>query len=174
MERSRAFPAGGINVWHSRAACPMFEVLVYLFEKYYQNEVWSDQDALARSLTAAGFENEHIHDALDWLRGLGSPGEEPFPVEFDRRDSFRGWNNDELSKLATSSRGFIVFLESAGVLTPGLRELIIERAMAVEDATVELGKLKVIVLMVLWTRQGNVDTLVLEELLPEGGPRQIH
>ena len=32
----------------------------------------------------------------------------------------------------------------------------------------------VIVLMVLWTRRGNVDTLILEELLPEGGPRHIH
>jgi Smg protein len=152
----------------------MFEVLVYLFEKYYQSDGWSDDDAVARSLTAAGFDNEHIHDALDWLRSLGGPGEESFPVEFDCRDSFRGWNDDELAKLATASRGFIAFLESAGVLTPGLRELIIERAMAVEDDTVELGKLKVIVLMVLWTRHGSVDTLVLEELLPEGGPRQIH
>jgi Smg protein len=152
----------------------MFEVLVYLFEKYYQTDAWSDQDALARSLSEAGFENEHIHDALDWLRGLGNANEEPLPVEFDRRDSFRGWSDEELAKLATSSRGFITFLESAGVLTPGLRELIIERAMAVEDNTVELGKLKVIVLMVLWTRHGSVDTLVLEELLPEGSPRQIH
>jgi Smg protein len=152
----------------------MFEVLVYLFEKYYQTDTWSDQDALARSLTAAGFENEQIHDALDWLRGLGAPGEETFPAEFDRRDSFRGWSDEELAKLATSSRGFIAFLESAKVLTPGLRELIIERAMAVEEDTVELGKLKVIILMVLWTRHGSVDTLVLEELLPEGSPRQIH
>ena len=60
------------------------------------------------------------------------------------------------------------------MLSPSLRELIIDRAMAVEDERVELDKLKVIVLMVLWTRRGNVDTLILEELLPEGGPRHIH
>jgi hypothetical protein len=32
----------------------------------------------------------------------------------------------------------------------------------------------VIALMVLWARRGSVDTLILEELLPEGGPRHIH
>ena len=43
------------------------------------------------------------------------------------------------------------------MLTPSLRELIIDRAMAVEDERVELDKLKVIVLMVLWTRRGTSD-----------------
>jgi len=28
--------------------------------------------------------------------------------------------------------------------------------------------------MVLWTRHGNVDTLVLEELLPDGTDRYVH
>ena len=79
-----------------------------------------------------------------------------------------------MAKLATESRGFLAFLESAHVLTPPLRELIIDRAMALEDEVVELDEFKVIVLMVLWTRRGDVDTLVLEELLPEGGPRHIH
>jgi uncharacterized protein Smg (DUF494 family) len=46
--------------------------------------------------------------------------------------------------------------------------------MAIEDEVVELDKLKVITLMVLWARRGSVDTLILEELLPEGGPRHIH
>jgi len=37
-----------------------------------------------------------------------------------------------------------------------------------------LDKLKVIVLMVLWTRRGNVDALVLDELIPDGEKRQVH
>jgi uncharacterized protein Smg (DUF494 family) len=39
---------------------------------------------------------------------------------------------------------------------------------------VELDKMKIIVLMVLWTRQGDVDTLVLEELLPDAAQRHVH
>ena len=152
----------------------MFDILVYLFENYYQNESWPERDALAQKLTAAGFENGDISDALDWLRALARLDAESFPEAFDQGDGFRAFTAPELEKLSTESRGFIAFLESARVLTPSLRELIIDRAMAVEDDAVELDKLKVIVLMVLWTRRGNVDTLILEELLPEGGPRHIH
>lgn len=152
----------------------MFDILVYLFENYYQNESWPERDALAQKLTAAGFENDDISDALDWLRALARLDTEPFPEAFDQGDGFRAFTGAEIEKLSTGSRGFIAFLESARVLTPSLRELIIDRAMAVEADTVDLGKLKVIVLMVLWTRRGNVDTLILEELLPEGGPRHIH
>ena len=66
------------------------------------------------------------------------------------------------------------FLESAKILTPLLRELIIERAMALPSETVGPDKLKVIVLMVLWTRRGNVDALVLDELIPDAESRQVH
>ena len=40
----------------------MFDVLVYLFENYYQAEGYPDQDTLSRKLHAAGFENEDIGD----------------------------------------------------------------------------------------------------------------
>lgn len=152
----------------------MFEVLVYLFESYYHHEAYPDQDTLARKLTAAGFEDDDIHDALDWLKELANKQGEPFPEHFELGSSFRSFTEEESAKLSADSRGFLAFLESAGVLSPPLREIIIERAMALGERTVALEKFKVIVLMVLWTRGGDVDTLILEELLPEGGPRYIH
>jgi Smg protein len=152
----------------------MFEILVYLFENYYQGEPCPDPDTLARKLTDAGFGDEDITDALDWLRQLAPPPAEPYPEAFELCDAFRAHTNAELAKLSTGSRGFITFLESAGVVTAPLRELIIDRAMALPDDVVDLEKLKVIVLMVLWARRGDVDTLILEELLPEGGPRHVH
>lgn len=152
----------------------MFEILVFLFENYYQSEPCPDQDTLARKLTAAGFGNEDIHDALDWLKDLSSPPEVAFAEAFELCDAFRAHTGEEIAKLSTDSRGFLAFLDSARVLTPPLRELIIDRAMALPDDVVELDQFKVIVLMVLWTRRGDVDTLILEELLPEGGPRHVH
>ena len=76
--------------------------------------------------------------------------------------------------MSLESRGFIAFLEGAKILTPLLRELIIERGMALPNDVVGLDKLKVIVLMVLWTRRGNVDALILDELIPDGEKRQTH
>ena len=154
----------------------MFNVLVYLFENYYQAEGYPDQDTLARKLTAAGFENDEISEALDWLRALVEPDEEPRQAlqSIDTQDSFRAYSKTELALLGVESLGFLTFLESAGVVTPTLRETIIDRALALETEPVALEEFKVIVLMVLWTRRGDVDTLILEELLPDGAPRYVH
>ena len=152
----------------------MFEVLVYLFENYYHTESYPDSDTLSRKLSAAGFESDDISSALDWLRGLTVQGDNPLPESLDASQSQRAFTAAETDKLATEARGFLAFLESAGILTPVLREMIIERAMALGGDNVGLGKLKVIVLMVLWTRRGSVDTLILDELLPDGEKRQMH
>jgi len=153
----------------------MFEVLVYLFENYYHAENAPDQGALTRRLSAAGFESEDIHNALDWLRGLAEENpEHVLDEEFDTHNSFRAYSDVERTKLSKANWGFLMFLESAGVVTPVLRELILERALALRDEPVPRDKFKVIVLMVLWTRQGDVDSLILEELLPDGEPRYVH
>jgi|SRR5579864_2891188 len=153
----------------------MFEILVYLFETYYAADEYPDQETVTRKLTQAGFENRDIHNALEWLRNLASETEPA--AEFgavQRTPTIRIYSRSELSKLSVKARGFMAFLENAGVLTPGLRELIIERAMATAHDVVALEDIKVIALMVLWTREGSVDTLVLDELLPNGEPRNLH
>jgi Smg protein len=152
----------------------MFDVLVYLFENYYQAEGYPDNDTLSRKLHAAGFENEDISEALDWLNGLTRFNDRDLPSELDSSRSHRAYTNDEMAKLSTEGRGFIVFLESARVLSPLLREVILERAMALSEDVVGLEKLKVIALMVLWARKGSVDTLILDELLPDGEKPQMH
>jgi Smg protein len=40
--------------------------------------------------------------------------------------------------------------------------------LAVRESPVSLAKLKVIVLMVLWSQQADIDVLMLEELLDDG------
>jgi Smg protein len=68
----------------------------------------------------------------------------------------------------------VQFLETAGILNPLCREIILERAMALDDKVVTLDKIKVIVLMVLWTQRQNMSTLILEELLADGRPAHMH
>src|SRR3972149_5984551 len=112
----------------------MFDVLVYLFENYYQAEGYPDQDTLSRKLHAAGFENEDISEALDWLNGLARFNDNVLPPTLETSASQRAYTNNELDKLSTEGRGFLVFLESARVLSPVLREVILERAMALPEA----------------------------------------
>jgi Smg protein len=152
----------------------MFEVLVYLFETYYAAEEAPDQDTLSRKLSAAGFPSDDITDALDWLRDLAEVDEAKANPDLDRSRGTRVFSRTECAKLSAEARGFLLFLEDAEVLTPTVREVIIERALALEAEPVSLEQFKVIVLMVLWTRQGDLDSLVLEELLPDEEPRSVH
>lgn len=152
----------------------MIEVLVYLFENYYQSANYPDHNTLSRKLHAAGFENEVISVALDWLNGLSRWKASSLPEALDASSSHRIYALAEQEKLSAQARGFLAFLESARILSPLLRESIIERAMAIEEEAVGLDKFKIIVLIVLWAQRGNVDALILDELLPEGEKRQMH
>ena len=143
----------------------MFDILVYLFETYHQPGACPAPSVLARKLSAAGFEQEDISAALEWLSGLERLAEEEGRPAGAR--SLRLYCAAELLKLPAQCLGFLIFLENAGAIDAMLREMIIERAMVLPEATVSLGKLKIIVLMVMWRRHHALDTLLLEELLSE-------
>ena len=68
----------------------------------------------------------------------------------------------------------MAFLESAGVLPPAMREMVIDRASAVGDSPLALEDLKVIVLMVFWSLGEEPDALILDELFVAPEERLIH
>ena len=152
----------------------MFDILVYLFENYYHTDLHPDHDVLARKLSAAGFEHDDIADALAWLQGLSAADASTLPACLAQSTGFRVCAESEARKLGVEGRGFLAFLESANVLTPLLREIIIERAMALSEDRVSVEKLKVIVLMVLWNQQHSIDSLILEELLSDRAQLLMH
>jgi Smg protein len=149
----------------------MFDILVYIFETYAQPDTFPGTRALARKLTAVGFEQEEISAALEWLSGLEGEGvahHEPRQVQLAGSAALRVYTAREQLRLPTECRGFLSFLENVGAIDGRLRETIIERALALRDTTVPLGKLKIVALIVLWRRHPAIETidpLLLEELL---------
>lgn len=152
----------------------MFDILVYLFEHYFHADTYPEPEQLALKLSAAGFEDEDISEALQWLDGLQTTDSTHHSLIAPRSSSVRCLGPEEAAKLEPECLGFLVFLESAGVLDPIMRELILERAMALDDHSVTLSRLKIIVLMVLWSRHQAMDTLILEELLSGSEARHLH
>ncbi len=145
----------------------MFDIFVYLFENYIHRDACPAPEQLARRLTDAGFEEEEISEALDWLSGLNQAASAQTPVKAAAADSIRVYVDQELAVLGRKGHSFLVFLESAGVLDSRARELIVDRLTASSDHPMPLSRLKVIVLMVLWSEAQPMDTLVLDELLNE-------
>jgi Smg protein len=86
----------------------------------------------------------------------------------------RIYTDAEREVLDEQAVGFITFLESAGVLAAPLREMVIDRAMAVGSGTMGLEDLKIIVLMVFWSLGEEPDALVLDELFVDPDDRVIH
>lgn len=152
----------------------MFEIFVYLFENYFYVEACPEPDKLARKLSAAGFEEEEISEALEWLSGLQLSVTEERPKIEASAGALRIFDEDEEARLSAECRGFLLFLENAGALDASTREVIIERAMALPPLTLTLPRFKVIVLMVLWSRDASFDTLILEELLCSEEAEDVH
>ncbi|MFX6254414.1 DUF494 family protein, partial [Acinetobacter baumannii] len=70
----------------------------------------------------------------------------------------------------------LTFLDSGKLLNPSQREFVIDRALALGESPMPLDKLKVIVLMVLWSQGEEPDMLIFDELLDdeEDGERTCH
>ena len=115
----------------------MYDILVFLFENCQQAELAYDSERVAKKLSAAGFEDSDISEAMHWLAGvLQAPQgvRDPLP---DARASFRAY---------------------------APRELVIERALAAAGDTLSLEQLKLVVLMVVWNQQTPTSRLLAEDL----------
>ncbi|RYG13354.1 MAG: DUF494 domain-containing protein [Burkholderiales bacterium] len=168
----------------------MFEVLVYVYENYWQGDACPDLHQLSRKLAVAGFEPEEIQAALVWLDGLNTaaqgtqislraaaPDAAAAPgagFQAQSPDSLRVYSVMEQEHLGAETLGFVSFLESSGVLPPHMREIVMDRAMAAPGDPVTLDDLKIIVLMVYWSFGEEPDALVLDELCDDTAHRIAH
>ncbi|MBE0468628.1 MAG: DUF494 domain-containing protein [Methyloprofundus sp.] len=125
----------------------IFDVLIYLFENYMDSDmdIDADTDTLKTELKAAGFNSKNIIRAFEWLDTLAQQ-EEPM---FKSNKNFRVFCAEENQKLDVQCRDFIYFLQRLDILTPITRELVIDRAMAIESDQVSIEKIQWISLIVL-------------------------
>lgn len=163
----------------------MYEVLAYVYETYWGGEDCPGREQLGRRLSSAGFEREEIVSALTWLDGLNTAAQSlvgvtqanqaaDLSLTASSTTGHRVFTARELDHLGANGIAFLLFLEDAGALPMELRELVIERALAVPESPLELGELKVIVMMVYWRTGVAPDALVLDELCDDPAQRIAH
>lgn len=132
----------------------ILDVLLFLFEHYFSDDadLVRDRDSLQNSLLEAGFSPAEIHKAFEWLDELA---EKRPAVASPRVDGpTRLYTLPEYTKLDAEGVGFLMFLEHSAVLNAEQRELVIDRAMALDQDEVDLDDLKWVVLMVLFNQPG--------------------
>ncbi|UCC14077.1 MAG: DUF494 domain-containing protein [Gammaproteobacteria bacterium] len=152
----------------------VLDVLMYLFETYTDadSEPEPDRVALRAELERAGFRSGEIDKALEWLDGLASREEDPAWASPTERAS-RVFNAFEVSRLDATARGYIMYQEQIGILSPDQRELVIDRVMALDSEEIDVEQIKWVVLMVLFSQPGQetayarMEDLVFEDRVSE-------
>ena len=157
----------------------MFDILMYLFENYIHSEaeVMVDHDILTDELTRAGFHQDEIYKALKWLEKLSALQDSdayPYLTRVGNK-SFRIYTEDEMQRIDTLSRGFILFLEQVNVLDFTTREMVIDRVMELDTNHFSIDDLKWVILMVLFNVPGQESAYSqMEDLIFEEAEGPLH
>jgi len=133
----------------------VLELLVYLFEHYMDDDrdQLPDEDTLEDELVQAGFRLPEIRKAFAWLGDLGNLPQTALRPSTD--SALRHYEATEIDRLDLNCRGFLLFLEQNGVLSPASRERVIDRLMALEGDDIGVDHVKWVVLMVLFSDPGE-------------------
>lgn len=157
----------------------MFDILMYLFENYIHSEaeVMVDHDLLTDELTRAGFHQDEIYKALNWLEKLAAlQDDDAYPFFTDTvGKSFRIFTPQEMELLDTECRGFLMFLEQVNVLDFTTREMVIDRVMELDTQYFSMDDLKWVVLMVLFNVPGKENAYSqMEDLIFDEQEGPLH
>jgi Smg protein len=151
----------------------IFDVLMYLFENYMEDEIemLPDSDVIRTELLEAGFESCEVNKAFDWLDSLTLQR----TIKPTVAPAFRIFCPQEIEKLDLECRNLIMFLEQNGILTSASREIVIDRAMALENEEISMEKLKWIVLMVLLSQPDEeIAFSRMEDMVYDLVPAYLH
>lgn len=153
----------------------VFDILMYLFENYYMDDdspVTPDRESVQQELHNAGFPDQEIDRAFNWLEDLATGN--PAPA-MQAEQSLRLFSRHETDRLDTECRGLLLFLEQMGVLNPTSRELVIDRAMALGNDDFDIEHLKWVILMVLFNQPGEEAAYAwMEDMVFENMTGSLH
>src|SRR5690348_7676578 len=137
----------------------VLKVLIYVYDHYMLADPADvpERHHMLRDLQKRGFSVSEVVHAMEWLSALvgdsqASPG--PADAEPDRV-GLRIFADGELSRLSADCRAFLMLLDRQHVLTPRQRELVIERALALDVEEIDVEQLKWVVLLVLSSQPGQ-------------------
>ena len=137
----------------------VLKVLIYVYDHYMMADPAEvpERRHMLRDLRKRGFSVSEVVQAMEWLSALVSdkravPGSADGPAG---SGAMRVFADGELARLSADSRAFLMELDRQRVLTPQQRELVIERALALDVEEVDVEQLKWVVLLVLSSQPGQ-------------------
>jgi uncharacterized protein Smg (DUF494 family) len=134
----------------------VLKVLIYVYDHYMLADPADvpERRHMLADLQKRGFSVTEVVQAMEWLSALVAD-QRAAPAPADDRGGLRIFADGELSRLAPDCRAFLMLLDRQHVLTAQQRELVIERALALDVEEVDVEQLKWVVLLVLSAQPGQ-------------------
>ena|SRR5579883_1737161 len=137
----------------------VLKVLIYVYDHYMLADPADvpERHHMLEDLQKRGFSVSEVVHAMEWLSALvGDQRASPGPADREPASrALRIFADGELSRLSGDCRAFLMLLDRQHVLTPQQRELVIERALALDVDEIEVEQLKWVVLLVLSSHPGQ-------------------
>ena len=140
----------------------VLKVLIYVYDHYMMADPADvpERQHMLEDLQKRGFSLTEVVHAMEWLSALvGDQRISSLAADAEHgpgaREAVRVFADGELTRLSADCRAFLMLLDRQHVLTPQQRELVIERALALDIAEVDVEQLKWVVLLVLSSQPGQ-------------------
>lgn len=151
----------------------VFDILMYLFETYLdddQSEIPS-ADNIRNELSRIGFDDSNVDKSFKWLDDLSTLKEYNFTIEQIDNNSFRTFSSIESSTFDQQAQAVLIELVNLNILTPTQREIIIDKALALDIAPINQEQMKWVVLMVLFNMPDSAGSFTwIQDLLYQEFP----
>lgn len=153
----------------------VLDVLTYMFESYFEEvDAVFNRETLLEELVEVGFEHSEVEKAFNWLADLPTSHED-LELTSPNGHAIRIYCPWESKKLDLNCQGYLLELEQMGILTPAIRELVIDRVMALETDEISIDQLRWVCLIVLYNLSGSeLPYNWLEDVIMDLSSSHIH
>lgn len=151
----------------------VLDILMYLFETYLDDEQSDipNEGSIRNELAKIGFRDEKVAKAFDWLDDLAILKDNYTSIDQLENNSLRLFSPLEIEKFDIQARGVLLDLVQLSVITPTQREIIIDKALALDINPIDQEQMKWVVLMVLFNLPDSAGSFTwIQDLLYEENP----
>lgn len=156
----------------------MLDILVFIVENFMTNMAYHeekpDPETLSHYLEEIGFHRREIAKAFCWLKDLAETHMDSVNIKLPQAASQRSWHVAEINGFTPRCWKFLHSLEQTNVIDTYSREIIIDRALALNLSLVDIEQLKWVVLLVLYIQPQKDHAIAYFEEMVFGENSTIH
>jgi Smg protein len=131
----------------------LLNILMYLFKIYARQSeamVYKNSETISQEMIQAGFHQSEIDEVMHWFHELTDISASILCDEKKVPKSFHVYTREEHIKINTEARNYLLYLERVKIIDMRTRELIIDRAMALDMEVITVSEIKWITFMILY------------------------